>query len=97
MTEQPALFEVPIAVRRLGPIEKAIVRGDDIEAIDAVLAKCARTMDECESARDIKALSITIIDGIARRRELGGGKEPSAADVTPIEDIIAERARRFGA
>ena len=91
------LFDMPAVDRRLGPIERAIVQGDDIQAIDAVLAKCARTMDECESARDIKALSITIIDGIARRRELGGGKAPDGAPVTPIEEVIAERARRFGA
>lgn len=94
MTDQPRLFAVP--ERRLGTIERAVVDGDDLAAIDAVLAKVARTLDECNSARDIKALSITIIDGIARRRELGGGREPEGREPTMLEVVSDERVRRFG-
>ena len=94
MDDQPRLFAVPD--RQLGPIERAVVKGDDVEAIDAVLVKVARTLDRCNSARDIKALSITIIDGVARRRELGGGKEPEECERPPFEVVSDERERRYG-
>lgn len=92
--DQPTLFPVPDRV--VGPIERAVVDGDDLKAIDAVLAKVSRTLDECNSARDIKALAITVIDGITRRRELGGGREPDEAERPPLEVVSDERARRYG-
>lgn len=95
MDSPPRLFPVPD--RTPGPVERAVVDGDDLEAINRVLEKCARTLDECDSARDIKALSITVIDGIARRRELGGGREPQARERPPIEVVTDERRRRVGA
>ena len=92
--DQPALFHVP--ERTPGPIERAVVEGDDLEAINAVLAKVSRTLDECNSARDIKALAITVIDGVTRRRELGGSREPEDARVIPLKAVGDERERRFG-
>lgn len=92
--DQPTLFPVPD--RALGPIERAVVEGDDLAAIDAVLAKVSRTLDGCSSARDIKALAITVIDGISRRRELGGGKETEEAASPPLRVVGDERERRFG-
>lgn len=94
MTQQPALFTLPDRV--LGPIERAVVEGDDLEAINAVLAKVSRTLDECNSARDIKALAITVIDGVSRRRELGGGKDTEEAPSPPLRVVGDERERRFG-
>ena len=94
MGDQPTLFTVPD--RQLGPIERAVVKGSDLEAIDAVLAKVSRTLDECGSARDIKALAITVIDGVARRRELGGGRDEGEAARTPLEVVSDERRRVVG-
>ena len=87
---------LPVPERTLGPIERAVVEGDDLEAINAVLAKVSRALDECNSARDIKALAITVIDGVARRRELGGGKGAEEEAQTPLRMVIDERERRFG-
>lgn len=94
MDGQPTLFPVP--GRQPGPIERAVVEGSDLEAIDAVLAKVSRTLDECRSARDIKALAITVIDGVARRRELGGGRDEGEAARTPLEVVSDERRRVVG-
>lgn len=89
----PGLEPPPKAV---GPIEKALLEGNDLEAINAIMLKCARTMDETNSARDIKSLSLTLLDGIMKRRELGGGRDPDANDErrNPLELISFERARR---
>ena len=94
MAAQPTLFPVPERVP--GPVERAVVEGDDLEAINAVLAKVSRTLDECNSARDIKALAITVIDGVARRRELGGEKETGEAASPPLRVVGDERERRYG-
>lgn len=92
--DQPTLFPVPERV--LGPVERAVVEGDDLAAINAVLAKVSRTLDECNSARDIKALAITVIDGVTRRRELGGGRDADEGPRPLVEEVTGERVLRFG-
>lgn len=92
MPDQALLFEVPQVERKLGPIERAVTHGTDVEAINAVLEKCARIMDESDSGRDVKALSVTIIDGISKRHELTGGSE-EGSEVTPL-DVVRGKARR---
>ncbi|MDO4428550.1 MAG: hypothetical protein Q4B91_03460 [Atopobiaceae bacterium] len=94
MDVQPTLFPVPERVP--GPIERAVVEGDDLEAINAVLAKVSRALDECNSARDIKALAITVIDGVARRRELGGGRGADEGPRPLVKEVMGERRLMFG-
>lgn len=94
MDGQPTLFPVPDRV--LGPIERAVVEGDDLQAVNAVLAKVSRTLDECNSARDIKALAITVIDGVTRRRELGGGRDRDEGPRPLVEEVASERRLAFG-
>lgn len=84
---QGKLIEIPPIERRLGPIEQAVVDGDDVEAITQVLIKCARLMDESNSGRDVKALAITVMDGIMKRHELSGTGTPGEEDLSPLDRI----------
>lgn len=63
-----------------GPVERAVIDRDDIEALDRILARNAQMLDESDGARDIKSLSTTLMNGIKMRRELleAAGK--------PVED-----------
>ena len=95
MGEAVRLFEVPPVQRQPGPIESAVLEGDDVEAVNAVLAKCARIMDESESGRDVKALSLTILDGIMKRRELEG-TTPEAREAEERSTPLGAIRERYG-
>lgn len=92
MGEQLTLEGMPAPPRRApGPIERAWRDGDDERTVEEVVAKCARMLDECSSGRDVKALSVTVLDGVALRRQMRGGEETGEDD--PLNGIVL----KFGA
>lgn len=68
----------------MGPIEEAARRGDRDAVLKETLYKVAASLDVCASARDIKALSLSVADLADRALpspEAAGaaGEEPSPA------------------
>lgn len=62
-SDQQVLPGMPAPVpRRLGPIETAWESGDYAQILQAIGAKLAHAMDTTESVRDLKGVSVGLID-----------------------------------
>lgn len=70
-------------------IEEITANGNDLEALEALRQKVARTIDRSNSGRDIAALSRQLVGIMARIAELKAENEDD-----PIQEILERR--RFG-
>ena len=64
-------------------VEAALMEGDEADVLDALIVKYAHTIDNTNSARDIRALISGMIEVLDRRRQvtiaaLEKGKTPLA-------------------
>lgn len=73
-----------------GNIERAIVAGDYEAALEAVALKTARTLDKCESTRDVRPLCGALFEVMDRMQQANPGRTNS---VTPLDAILAEAER----
>lgn len=90
MPDQMELPGMPEPVpRRVGPIEAAWEGGDYAEILRAVGAKLARAMDTTESVRDLKGVSVGLID--VNEKLNGAQAAKPAADDGPREGISVVR------
>lgn len=73
-----------------GDIEQAILAGDYQKALQAVGVKVARTLDRCESTRDIRPLVGALFETMDKMHQYNlvgtNGK-------TPLDDILEEAER----
>lgn len=70
-------------------IEEITANGNDLEALEALRQKVARTIDGSNSGRDIAALSRQLVGIMARIAEIKAENEDD-----PIQEILENR--RFG-
>lgn len=71
------------------PRQKALTafnRGDEIALTEAVVAKYAKTLDACESARDLKPLASGLFEAVDRLNALKAAK--SKQEATPLARIL---------
>ena len=61
-------------------------RGDEIALTEAVVAKYAKTLDACESARDLKPLASGMFEAIARLNSLKAARADK--EQTPLARIL---------
>ena len=64
----------------------AFNRGDEIALTEAVVAKYAKTLDACESARDLKPLASGLFEALDRLNSLKAAK--SKQEATPLARIL---------
>lgn len=69
-------------------IEEVVGAGDDLEALEALRQKVARTIDQSNSGRDIAALSRQLVGIMARIAEIKAENEDD-----PIQALL--RSRKF--
>jgi hypothetical protein len=72
----------------IGSIESAVISGDFCSARLSMAARLARMLDNTDSARDVKALSMSLIP-LLDRCELDE-QARSTSEETPLADILAE-------
>ena len=70
-----------------GDIERAVIAGDYAAALEAVALKTARTLDKCESTRDIRPLCGALFEVMDRLQQANPGRTNG---VTPLDAILAE-------
>ena len=76
-------------MEQLKSIEEITANGNDLEALEALRQKVARTIDGSNSGRDIAALSRQLVGIMARIAEIKAENEDD-----PIQEILDNR--RFG-
>lgn len=67
-------------------IEEITAEGTDLEALEALRQKVARTIDKSQSGRDIAALSRQLVGIMARIAEIKAENEDD-----PIQDLLESR------
>jgi hypothetical protein len=70
-------------------LTQAAAGGDQRATLEALRNRLAADIDDCDSKRDLAALSKQMVDVLAAIAELPEGRETSAAD-----EIAARRAAR---
>lgn len=80
---------------RTGPkkyrtIASALRNGGDLDVARAVAAKYAKTLDACESARDVKPLATGLFEAIDRINALEA-RDAKSTERTPLVQVL-ERA-----
>lgn len=70
-----------------------VPNGDRLASLKALRDRLAVDIDECESARDVAALSNRLMDVLAQIDELDSAK-PVEAKVNPIDEVAKRRAAR---
>lgn len=78
---------------RTGPkkyrsIASALRNGDDLDVARAVAAKYAKTLDACESARDVKPLATGLFEAIDRINALEA-RDGAANERTPLVRVLS--------
>ena len=71
-------------------LEDITAKGDDLEALEALRQKIARTIDDTTSGRDIAALSRQLVGVMAQIAELKAQRDES----DPIDEILKGRTFR---
>lgn len=71
-------------------LEEITAKGDDLEALEALRQKIARTIDDTTSGRDIAALSRQLVGVMTQIAELKAQRDES----DPIDEILKGRAFR---
>lgn len=72
----------------IGSIESAVLNGDFVSARLSMAARLARMLDNTDSARDVKALSMSLIPLLDRCEQ--DEKAASVQENTPLANILAE-------
>lgn len=70
-------------------VEAALMEGDEADVLDALIVKYAHTIDNTNSARDIRALISGMIEVLDRRRQVTNSS--AAKGKTPLS-IVLDRA-----
>ena len=79
-----------VSMEGLQSIERAVLRGDYHEARRRLTLKVARMMDASESARDVKALAVTLAPLIESMAEEGREEERRRdAQDTPLARVLS--------
>lgn len=60
----------------------------------ALRERLASEIDQCDSSRDVAALSIRFMDVLAQIDELNGPAAVSGAPVSPLDELRRKRAER---
>lgn len=60
----------------------------------ALRERLANEIDQCDSSRDVAALSIRFMDVLAQIDELNGPAAVSGAPVSPLDELRRKRAER---
>ena len=72
----------------IGSVESAVLSGDFVSARLSMAARLARMLDNIDSARDVKALSMSLIPLLDRCEQ--DEKAKTVHDNTPLASILAE-------
>ena len=72
----------------IGSVESAVLSGDFVSARLSMAARLARMLDNTDSARDVKALSMSLIPLLDRCEQ--DEKAKTVQDNTPLANILAE-------
>lgn len=73
-----------------GNIERAVTARDYTAALEAVAVKTARTLDTCNSTRDIRPLVGALFETIDKLQQANPGR---GNGITPLDAILAEAER----
>lgn len=72
-------------------LETAVESDDELKALRALRRELAKQLDDCESKRDYAALSLRLVDVLARISEL---QRRAPAAVSSLDEIRARRERK---
>lgn len=79
------------------PLEDACASGDELRALRALRDRLAASLADCESSRDEAALSLRLMDCLARITHLEAVTGPAVkTPLSEFEERLRERQRNGG-
>lgn len=69
-------------------VEVAYINGNESDVMNEIIVKLAHSIDNCDSARDVRSLIAAMIDALDRRRQLAAVDATANGPESPLSVIM---------